>query len=60
MCDTVRDEYLGNVIVWYVIAVYMMFACVMIFEVMVVLGLPPSELMQCMRPPSELVHGGVQ
>ena len=27
---------------------------------MVVLGLKPSELMQCMRIPSEMVQGGVQ
>ena len=33
----------------------------MIFsEVMVVMGLTPSELMQYLRPTSELVQGGVQ
>ena len=38
----------------------MMFACVLILEVMVVLGLSPSEPMQFLRPPLDLVHGGVQ
>ena len=35
-------------------------SCVMILEGMVVLGIPPLELMQCLRPLSELVHSGVQ
>ena len=38
----------------------MMFSCVFILEVMVVLGFPPLEMMQCLIPPLELVHGGVQ
>ena len=38
----------------------MMFACELILEVMVVLLLPLLELMQCMRPTSDLVQGGVQ
>ena len=63
MCDTVRDEYTGcwgNVIFLCLSAVYMMFACELILEVMVVLLLPLLELMQCMRPTSDLVQGGVQ
>ena len=38
----------------------MMLACVLILEVMVVMGLPPSELMQCLIPPSDLVQVEVQ
>ena len=38
----------------------MMLSFVLILEVMVVLVLPPSELMQCMRLTSELVQVGVQ
>ena len=38
----------------------MMFACVLILEFMVVMGLPPLELMQRLRTPSDLVQGGVQ
>ena len=38
----------------------MMLACVMILEVMAVMGLPPSELMQCLRRPLDMVKGGVQ
>ena len=37
-----------------------MFACVLILELMVALGLTPSELMQCLKPPSEIVQCGVQ
>ena len=58
-----RDEYTGcwgNAIVLCLRAVYMIFACDLILEVMVVMELPPSELMKCMRPPLELVQGGVQ
>ena len=38
----------------------MMLSCVMISEGMVVLGLQPLELMQCLRTPSEMLQGGVQ
>ena len=38
----------------------MMFSCVVILEVMVVLGMLTPELIQCLRPPLELVQGGVQ
>ena len=58
VCDTIRDEYTscwGNMI-----AVYMMLYCVLILEVIVLLGITPSELMQCLRPPLELVQDEVQ
>ena len=38
----------------------MILACMLIFEVMVVLGLPHSEMTHCLRPPSEMVQGGLQ
>ena len=63
VCDTVRYEFTGcwgNAIIFCLIAVNMMFSCELILEVMVVLGLTLSELMQCLRPPLELVQVGVQ
>ena len=38
----------------------MMLEFVLILGVVVVLGLPPLELMQCIRPTLYLVQGGVQ
>ena len=38
----------------------MMLDRVLILEVMVMMGLPPLELMQCLRPPLEMVQVGVQ
>ena len=63
MCDTVSDEYTGcwgNKIVWCYITVCMMLDCVMILEVMVVMGLPTLEIMRCLITPLYLVQGGVQ
>ena len=60
VCVTVRDEYTGcwgYVIVLCLSAVYKIFSCELIFEVIFVIGLSPSELMQCLIPPSELVQG---
>ena len=75
MCVDMRDEYSDcgvNVIVKHRDALCIIFALavrgtpvwwshkVQISEVMVVMGLTPSELTQCLIPPSELVNGRVQ
>ena len=63
VCDTMRDEYngcWGKAIVLCLGAVYRMFDCELILEVMVVLILPPLELMEFLRPALDMVQDGVQ
>ena len=62
VCGNVRDGYTvcwGDAIVYYLNVVCMLFVSVLILEVMVVLGLTPLELMQCLVPPSDLLQGGL-